>query len=193
MMQFGGNTPKRSMVVSNSCAVGGLDRGTLRRRAVNIKKKNQTTRRYIDGSQKARFTGAPGLKKSQKLVSTLSLNSCGWIDSPMQLPRSYPVGFAKELISMFVDIIEEPRPVPSNKEASCHLFVSLGRNFGTPAQAVTDEELRIRVGTLQWSSWPEANVVEALLYVRKSQRLVIPEAWKALVPSAEEIAKHLDE
>ena len=61
-------TPKRSKGYSNNRFVLHYDKGRLSRAKMSsVKPEHQTTKRYKDARGKSRFTGLPGLKKSQTL------------------------------------------------------------------------------------------------------------------------------
>ena len=72
MCHYDHPSPKRSKGYSNNRYVLKYDKGRLSRAKMSsVKPEHQTTKRYKDARGKSRFTGLPGLKKSQTLCSDL--------------------------------------------------------------------------------------------------------------------------
>ena len=79
MLHYGARSPKRSVAISNSSAIGGLDRGPLRNwkkiKAWLGKRAVQTCKRYKDAKGKRRWVGTKELRSTEKLCSTFILTS----------------------------------------------------------------------------------------------------------------------
>ena len=84
MRHYNSPSMKPTMIITNHSAFGSFDLGAVKKS--KKRKSKQTTRRYVDGSGKKRFTGTKSLKKSQKLICSIqkgfALSFAIFADSP---------------------------------------------------------------------------------------------------------------
>ena len=101
MKHWGSPTWKRTSVVSNARCVGQFDRGQIKR---STSCKFQTATKYKNKQGKVCYTGTRLLRSTGFLACIFSANPQRFVwprpRKAYTLPRQYPMGFAKKLISL---------------------------------------------------------------------------------------------
>lgn len=143
MRHFNSPSMKPTMVISNHSAFGSFDLGPVKQS--KKKKSKQTTKRYVDGSGKKRFSGTKSLKASQKLIycseifPQVYLNFTPLIYKCNGFHNKYPSKNFQRNIYIFLGFNNQTAWMPSNRKSTKDLHLQICSQVCSFAAHVEEE------------------------------------------------------